>query len=92
MFRKALNVVQSAYSLAIVAVFGLVGLASAQTPTPQEEAIDAAKTQVTELANLAATNSASMLTTVASYGIVLLIVGAAIAFLWKFFTAGRSRC
>ncbi|QDV77689.1 hypothetical protein [Botrimarina mediterranea] len=81
--------------LAVVAVSCGAINAQAQAweaPAGVTTAITAATAEVEGVAGLAATTSASMLTTVAAFGVVLLIVGAAIAFVWKFFTAGRARC
>lgn len=77
---------------------GLLGLAadSAHAALADDsytvQTIDSASTNVTDIAQTAAIKSATMLTNVATVAIVLLVIGAGIMFVWKFFTAGRARC
>ncbi|QDV79376.1 hypothetical protein [Botrimarina mediterranea] len=77
-------------TLALVAAFGLVGITQAQV-TPIEQALIDSEAEVTGLVETAATQATSMMTIVVGGAIVLLVFGIGIAFLWKFFSAGRTR-
>lgn len=44
------------------------------------------------IANTAVTATSNMLIQVVKYSLILLVIGAGVGFVWKFFTGSRARC
>lgn len=77
--------------LGALATFGVAKLASAQV-TPTEQAMIDAKAQVTTLADTAVTETTSMIILVIGAALVLMVLGAGIAFVWRFLGARSVKC